>query len=71
MDEVCLFCTESLNQQNKPTCTVSRGLKSIFTKSIEYDDELHKKLPNISSINVHVECRKKTPVQDQIKGNRV
>ena len=55
MNEVCLFCSESLNQRNKPTCIVSRGHKSIISKIIEYGDELHKKLTNISSIIVHVE----------------
>ena len=68
MDEVCLFCSESLNRQNKPACTVSRGPKSIISKSIEY--ELHKKLTNISSINVHVECRKKYTRPGSNKGKQ-
>ena len=58
MEEVCLFCGESLNQGNKPTTTVSRGLQTIVEKSVEYGDGLHTKLTDCSSIVVHTDCRK-------------
>ena len=57
-EDVCLFCGESLNQENKPTTTVSRGLQTIVDKSVEYGDGLHTKLTDCSSIIVHTDCRK-------------
>ena len=57
-ENICLFCGKSLNQRNKPTTTVSRGLQAIVEKSVEYGDGLHTKFTDCSSIIMHTDCRK-------------
>ena len=58
MAEVCLFFGENLYEGKRPTCTVSRGLQTVTDKSLQYEDGLHTKLEDCSSIIVHTDCRK-------------
>ena len=58
MEEICLFCGESLKEGGQPTCTVSRGIETIIQRSLENEDGLHAKLVDCSSIVVHTNCRK-------------
>ena len=56
MQNLCLICEEELSQGE--TVTVTRGLETIINSSMRRKDEIAEKLEGLSSICVHVMCRK-------------
>lgn len=56
MTNTCIICEKLLNDGE--IVQVDRGLQTLIKASIERGDEKHKLIEDVSSIKVHVNCRK-------------
>ena len=55
----CILCDGSIDDSDKPTVIVTRGLETLRKCSVSRQDGILHILEGVESIRVHVVCRKK------------